>query len=100
MNLTIVLLSSGFDRLPGPGGNHLDPRWADLQGRLGRLPPLPGGPPAGPGHIPGVYPPASLASDLVQRERERIERLGKFFLLILSTDYTNGSDLNVCVRVL
>lgn len=28
-------------------------------------------------HIPGVYPPSSLANDLLARERERLERLGK-----------------------
>ncbi|XP_052832899.1 arginine-glutamic acid dipeptide repeats protein-like, partial [Octopus bimaculoides] len=27
-------------------------------------------------HIPGVYPPTSLANDLLARERERLERLG------------------------
>ena len=64
----------------------LDPHWLELQRRYN----LPGGlPPHHPGtpgsslpvpypatHLPGVYPPTSLASDLIARERERIERLG------------------------
>ena len=38
---------------------------------------MPGsGPMHGGPHIPGVYPPASLANDLLHRERERLERLG------------------------
>ena len=39
-----------------------------------------GGPPpvSGPGsHLPGVYPPVSLASDLLAREREKLDRLGE-----------------------
>ncbi len=70
----------GFERLPS-GANPLEPGWIEMQRRYAHLPPgtpgaPPGGPP-GPSHLPGVYPPASLASDLIQRERERIERLGK-----------------------
>ncbi len=61
----------GFDRLP-PGANPLDPHWIEMQRRYASL--APGG--LGGSHIPGVYPPASLASDLLARERERIERLG------------------------
>lgn len=68
------------------GANPLDPHWLDLQRRFG-YPPT-GGPgalvPSSPGasgssHIPGVYPPTSLASDLMQRERERLERLGMYW---------------------
>ena len=65
---------SGFDRLP-PGANPLDPHLIEMQRRYAASV-GPGGLP--PGHIPGVYPPASLASDLLARERERIERLGKW----------------------
>ena len=70
------LLFSGFDRLP-PGANPLDPHLIEMQRRYAASV-GPGGLP--PGHIPGVYPPASLASDLLARERERIERLGKWQL--------------------
>lgn len=49
---------------------------------LGHAPPGAGGPHPS-GHIPGVYPPASLANDLVARERERLERLG----IVLSACY-------------
>ena len=42
-----------------------------------------------PGHIPGVYPPASLASDLLARERERIERLGKLCLFFTFSQNRN-----------
>ena len=70
----------GFDRMP-PGTSPLE--WAELQRLYGRH--LPHHPGAGgpPGHIPGIYPPASLASDLIARERERIERLGghDYFML-------------------
>ena len=73
--MDIFSISPGFDRL-GPHGSPLDPHWAELQRRYGPLPPSAGGP-GGPGsHIPGVYPPASLASDLMRQERERLERLG------------------------
>ena len=46
-------------------------------------------------HIPGVYPPASLANDLMQRERERLERLGasktdSFILLPLMSMVANS----------
>ena len=61
----IKLFFSGFDRLP-PGAA-IDPQWIELQRRYAGLP---------PGHIPGVYPPSSLASDLIQRERERMDRMG------------------------
>ena len=51
----------------------MDPHWIELQRRFAGLP---------PGHIPGVYPPSSLANDLIQRERERMERIGKYFSAI------------------
>ena len=69
---TIVI--SGFERLP-TGANPLDAHWLDLQRRYGPPPP---GLAVPQGHIPGVYPPSSLASDLLQRERERLERLGEW----------------------
>ena len=76
-----MCLFSGFDRLP-PGANPLDPHWAEIQRRYGPLP----HPGSGQqhSHIPGVYPPASLASDLLQRERERLERLGMLVWFIYS----------------
>jgi len=59
------------------GINPLDPVWVDYQRRFGPLG-LPvgmqGGPP--PGHIPGVYPPGPVTVDLIQRERDRMERMG------------------------
>lgn len=76
-----LYFSVGFDRLPPPGTNPLDPQWIEMQRRyasLGHGPPGAGGPHPS-GHIPGVYPPASLANDLVARERERLERLGIVF---------------------
>lgn len=58
----------------------MDPHWLEIQRRYGGYPPsgqlMPPGQPGGH-HLPGVYPPTSLASDLMQRERERLERLGK-----------------------
>ncbi|KAK7486143.1 hypothetical protein BaRGS_00022609 [Batillaria attramentaria] len=79
----------GLERLLPPGTNPLDPHWLELQRRFG-YPPAAGGlvlPPgapggaataagAGGGHVPGVYPPVSLANELVAREREKLERLG------------------------
>ena len=67
---------AGFERLP-PGANPLDPHWVELQRRYAHLPPGTPGAPHPSSHIPGVYPPANLASDLLQRERERLERLGR-----------------------
>lgn len=63
----------GFDRLP------LDPHWVEAQRRYAASIQQAGAAQLGPGgsHIPGVYHPTSLANDLLQRERERIERLGK-----------------------
>ncbi|XP_052284334.1 arginine-glutamic acid dipeptide repeats protein-like isoform X2 [Dreissena polymorpha] len=54
-----------------PGANPLDPHWLELQRRYM----LPGGR-AGPAHLPGIYPPTSIATDLMAQERERLERLG------------------------
>ncbi|KAL4221663.1 hypothetical protein ACF0H5_019920 [Mactra antiquata] len=62
----------GLDRLIPPGANPLDPHWLDIQRRFGPHM-LPGG--SGSAHLPGIYPPTSIASDLVARERERLERL-------------------------
>ena len=67
---------SGLDRFPGSL-----PEWVELQRRYSMMMPPGGQPPGsmpmhGAPHIPGVYPPASLANDLLQRERERLERLG------------------------
>ncbi|KAK3581384.1 hypothetical protein CHS0354_016232 [Potamilus streckersoni] len=65
----------GLDRMLPPGANPLDPHWLELQRRYG-YPGVPlGGASGNPAHIPGVYPPTSLASDLMARERERLERL-------------------------
>ncbi|KAH3823297.1 hypothetical protein DPMN_125096 [Dreissena polymorpha] len=55
-----------------PGANPLDPHWLELQRRYM----LPGGR-AGPAHLPGIYPPTSIATDLMAQERERLERLGE-----------------------
>ena len=74
--------SLGFDRLP-PGANPLDPHLIEMQRRYVQSLGQAGLP---PGHIPGVYPPASLASDLLARERERIERLGKLCLFYIFTE--------------
>ena len=76
-NIKPVAHGAGFERLP-PGANPLDPHWVELQRRYGHPPPgTPGGHPHPGSHIPGVYPPANLASDLLLRERERLERLGR-----------------------
>ena len=54
-------------------GTSLDPFMADAQRRYGG--PLgSGGPP--PGHMPGVYQSTNLTVELMQRERERLERMG------------------------
>ena len=60
----------GFERLPHAAGQ-LDPHWLELQRRYG-----PGALPPG-AHLPGVYHPASIASDMMQRDRERLDRLGE-----------------------
>lgn len=73
----------GFERLVGPGGNPLDPHLLELQRRYGY--PIPGGNalvPTGAHHIPGVYPPTSLASDLIARDRERLDRLGETMVFV------------------
>ena len=75
MKQELEMKPPGFDRLLPPGANPLDPHWAaELQRRFGSLPP--GSHPGS--HIPGVSPPASLASDLMRQERERLERLGEW----------------------
>lgn len=77
----------GLERLlpPGAASQMTDPSWLDLQRRMG-FPPgagghlLPHGAPsvsAAGAHLPGVYPPVSLASDLLARERDKLDRLGK-----------------------
>ena len=48
----------------------------------GGLVPIQGGSHPGNPHIPGVYPPSSLASDLLAREREKQDRLGELILFI------------------
>jgi hypothetical protein len=69
-----LYFSEGFDRLAAAAAaGQLDPLWlAELQRRYVTS----GGPPPPPGHIPGVYPPpqSNVAADLIQRERERIDR--------------------------
>ncbi|PVD36915.1 hypothetical protein C0Q70_03908 [Pomacea canaliculata] len=72
----------GIERLLPLSATPLDPHWLELQRRFGyppvgalALPPGAHGSGVGP-HIPGVYPPVSLTSDLVAREREKLERLG------------------------
>ena len=68
-------------------GNTLDaPHWLDMR-RFSYPPTATAGPlvqqsagnssSSNATHIPGVYPPSSLANDLLARERERLERLGK-----------------------
>lgn len=87
MKAEMDLKPPGLERLLPHGTSPLDPHWLELQRRFGYpgagglvLPP--GGPGsaaaagAGGGHVPGVYPPVSLANDLVAREREKLERLG------------------------
>ena len=48
----------------------------------GGLVPIQGGSHPGNPHIPGVYPPSSLASDLLAREREKQDRLGEWIIFI------------------
>lgn len=86
MKAEMDLKPPGLERLLPPGTNPLDPHWLELQRRFGYPPGglvLPHSAPgsaatagAGGGHVPGVYPPVSLASDLIAREREKLERLG------------------------
>ncbi|XP_074653813.1 uncharacterized protein LOC141907971 isoform X2 [Tubulanus polymorphus] len=77
MKAELEMKPPGFDRIP-PGGSagSIDPHWLELQRRYGPPGSLPPGAHPSQGHIPGVYPPSSLASDLMARERERLERLG------------------------
>lgn len=67
-------LGPGFERLLPPGANPMDPYWAEIMKKYSVLPGSFVGMPHQ--HLPGVYPPVSLASDLVNRERERLERHG------------------------
>ena len=86
----------GLERLLPPGANPLDPHWLELQRRF-PYPPGAAGlhvlpPGAGGNHLPGVYPPVSLAGDLAAREREKLERLGEFLF-----NYLPGYDrLRMC----
>ena len=74
----MIYLNLGFERLLQSGISPLDPQWIELQRRFAN-----GG--GGPmSHMPGVYPPASITNDLIQRERERMERMGTFFFLLFS----------------
>ena len=75
MYFNVHSLIIGFERLLPPGASPLDSHWLELQRRYGH-PLVPGA--AGGSHIPGIYPPTSIASDLMARERERLERLGRF----------------------
>ena len=93
----------GFDRLP-PGTSPLEAQhWADLQRRyasMGALHPGhpgSGNPTPGSSHIPGVYPPNNLSSDLI-RERERLDRMGKssfYFYLSIAIYF-----LSCCPRII
>lgn len=76
-------------------GNTLDaPHWLDMR-RFSYPPTATAGPlvqqsagnssSSNAPHIPGVYPPSSLANDLLARERERLERLD-----ILHSDHMTG----------
>ena len=77
-------LIAGFERLLPPGASPLDsPHWLELQRRYGH-PLVPGA--AGGSHIPGIYPPTSIASDLMARERDRLERLGMFIFILKIMD--------------
>lgn len=88
----LLLPYLGLDRLlpPGAANQLTDPNWLDLQRRMvfppgtaGHLIPHAG--PSGAGsHLPGVYPPVSLASDLLAREREKLDRLGGLNLFYVS----------------
>lgn len=82
-----------MDRLlpPGAANQLTDPSWLDLQRRMGFLPGaaghmLPHGTAsvsATGAHLPGVYPPVNLASDLLAREREKLDRLGRYSSRVL-----------------
>ena len=82
----IFVCLPGLERLlpPGAATQLTDPSWLDIQRRMG-FPPTAGGPlvPGGPAvsaagsHLPaGVYP-FNLSSDLIAREREKLDRLGE-----------------------
>lgn len=66
----------------------MDPYWTELLKRYAAIPGLQTGspataPPPPPGHMPGIYPPANLNSDLIARERERLERLGIYKIMVI-----------------
>lgn len=94
-SLLLLFIKLAFAPLISLGGNTLDaPHWLDMR-RFSYPPTATAGPlvqqsagnssSSNAPHIPGVYPPSSLANDLLARERERLERLGKsefsFFLI-------------------
>lgn len=87
------LLSSGLERLLPPGANSIDPHWLEMQRRFAYPPtglavlPHGGG---GANHLPGVYPPVSLAGELAAREREKLERLGKWAVACVSHSVGGG----------
>ncbi|XP_041377632.1 arginine-glutamic acid dipeptide repeats protein-like [Gigantopelta aegis] len=82
MKAEMEMKPPGLERLMPPGANPLDPQWLELQRRFGGggipsgIVPIQGSGHPGNPHIPGVYPPSSLASDLMAREREKQDRLG------------------------
>ena len=97
--------SPGLDRLLPPGANPLDPHWLEIQRRFAYppaagLPVLPHGGPGGGGanHLPGVYPPVSLAGELAAREREKLERLGEWVCMGLCVRVCGCSCVCVCVH--
>ncbi|XP_078335361.1 uncharacterized protein LOC111135789 isoform X2 [Crassostrea virginica] len=97
MKQDLEMKPPGLERLlPPHGPGPIDPQWLEFQRRYGSLPPGALGHPGGPSgsHIPGVYPPSSIASDLMQRERERLERLD-----ILRSDQMTGRMIyQICTQ--
>lgn len=97
MREKMEMKAPGLERLlPPHGPNPMDPQWLEFQRRYGNLPPGALGHHGGPSgsHIPGVYPPSSIASDLMQRERERLERLD-----ILRSDQMTGRMIyQICTQ--
>ncbi|XP_056008556.1 arginine-glutamic acid dipeptide repeats protein-like isoform X3 [Ostrea edulis] len=97
MKQDLEMKPPGLERLLPPHGlNPMDPQWLEFQRRYGNYPPAALGHPGGPSgsHIPGVYPPSSIASDLMQRERERLERLD-----ILRSDQMTGRMIyQICTQ--
>ncbi|XP_061189583.1 arginine-glutamic acid dipeptide repeats protein-like isoform X2 [Saccostrea echinata] len=97
MKQDLEMKPPGLERLlPPHGPSPMDPQWLEFQRRYGSFPPAALGHPGGPSgsHIPGVYPPNSIASDLMQRERERLERLD-----ILRSDQMTGRMIyQICTQ--